>query len=83
MLSAASFISGALTMGYAVAALYFFRFYRDSRDVLFFYFGAAFSLLACARGLLGVVYPAEILYVLRLVAFVLIIVAIVVKNRQA
>lgn len=82
MTFATSFLSGSLTMGYAVAALFFLRFWKDSRDALFGYFAGAFLLLAAGRALLGFVEPAEILYTLRLGAFLLIIVAIIVKNRE-
>lgn len=75
-------MSGALAMGYAVAGLFFFRFWRETRDVLFGCFAAAFVLLAVGRALLGFVDPPEVLYVLRLIAFLLIIAAIVIKNRQ-
>lgn len=75
------FLSGCLVMGYAVAAVFFFRFWRDTRDVLFGCFAAAFSLLAVVRALLPVVHPPEILYFLRLVAFSMILVAIALKNR--
>ena len=83
MIAIASFVSGALTMGYLVAALFFARFWRETRDPLFGWFAAAFLLLGIGRALLFVVEPLEILYVLRLIAFVLIIVAIVAKNRRA
>lgn len=76
---------GATAMGSAVVGLFFLRFYRQTRDVLFSYFGAAFWLMAVnAVGL--ALTPAEAetrvyLYLIRLVAFLLIIVGIVVKNR--
>jgi hypothetical protein len=76
-------ISGALTMGYALAAVFFLRFWRDTRDSLFAYFAAAFLLLAVGRLALSIVEPHEVLYLLRLAAFVLIIVAIAMKNRRS
>ncbi|HYO75195.1 MAG TPA: DUF5985 family protein, partial [Thermoanaerobaculia bacterium] len=39
-------ISGALFAGYAVAALFFLRFWVSSRDRLFAMFSAAFAILA-------------------------------------
>ena len=44
-----AFLSGVLTFGYAVAALYFLRFWRESRDPLFGWFAAAFALLFALR----------------------------------
>ncbi|HEX3583680.1 MAG TPA: DUF5985 family protein [Thermoanaerobaculia bacterium] len=76
------FLSGVLTLGYAVAALYFLRFWRESRDPLFGWFAAAFALLACQRLLLVTMRENDILYVVRLAAFIMILVAIVLKNRS-
>jgi hypothetical protein len=80
------FLSGLLVAGYAVAALFFLRFWRQTRDRLFIYFGSAFVLLAVQRAALAAsdTLPFETVwyYVLRLLAFVLIIVAIVEKNRS-
>lgn len=81
----ADFVAGLLVMGYAVAAAFFGRFYRDTRDRLFLWFAAGFLLLAIQRGSLA---AADLLrfdpiwyYVVRLVAFVLILAAIIDKNR--
>ncbi|HEV8431837.1 MAG TPA: DUF5985 family protein [Thermoanaerobaculia bacterium] len=76
------FLSGVLTMGYAIAALYFLRFWRESRDPLFGWFAAAFALLACQRLLLVTLRESDVLYVVRLAAFILILVAIAQKNRK-
>lgn len=68
----------------AVAALFFFRFYRATRDTFFALFSAAFAVLAIHFLQLGVVALSEQAprhFVLRLVAFVLIALAIIVKNR--
>ena len=77
------FLSGALTMGYAVASMFFLRFWRQSRDRLFGWFAAAFALLAVQRVVLSLAEPVEALYLIRLAAFALIIVAIIDKNRAA
>jgi hypothetical protein len=80
----ATFLAGVLTMGQAVAALFFLRFWRDTRDRLFLFFAGAFALLAadrCMLALLDVHGGAELaLYGLRLLAFLLILGAIVDKN---
>lgn len=79
-----AFASGALVMGYFVAGLVFLRYWRESRDRLFAWFAAAFALLAVQRVLLLAVDPeyAVVLYAVRAVAFLLIIAAIVDKNRR-
>jgi hypothetical protein len=80
-------ISGAIVMGYWVAGLYFFRFWRRSRDRLFAVFGAAFWLLGVQRLALAM-HPEwndeyGSIYVLRLLAFLMILGAIIDKNRTA
>jgi len=78
-------ISGALVMGYFVAGLYFLRFWRDTRDRLFGIFAAAFWLLAAQRAALALAADPNgeqvVLYSVRLLAFVLILAAIIDKNR--
>jgi hypothetical protein len=80
-------VSGFLVAGYAVAGLFFLRFWRDTRDRLFGIFAAAFWLLAAQR--LALALSADpngeqlLLYGIRLLAFVLILAAIVDKNRGA
>lgn len=76
---------GATAMGTFAAGLFFVRFYSQTRDTLFALFGTAFWLLAAQAVALGLTTPdAELralLYLPRLIAFVLIIVAIAQKNR--
>jgi uncharacterized membrane protein YeiB len=80
-------ISGAMAMAYAVSGLFFLRFYKDTADRLFLIFAVAFGLLAAQRTLLTVLAERPdahlALYVVRLLAFVLIIAAIVDKNRAS
>ena len=80
-----SFISGAIAMGYIVGGIFFLRFWRDTRDRLFAWFGAAFFLLALQRIALectrDVSERATLWYFVRLLAFLIIIYAIVDKNR--
>jgi amino acid transporter len=84
-----SLVSGAMVMGYLVAGLFFLRFWRDTRDRLFAIFAGAFWLLALQRALLTVSARADggegsvWLYGLRLLAFLLILAAIIDKNRSA
>jgi hypothetical protein len=80
------FLLGALMMGFATAALFFFKFYRASRDRLFIWFAIAFLLLAVnqlAFALVGDRDEQVAVYALRFFAFLLILGAIVDKNRRA
>ena len=80
------FVSGILTMGYIVSGIFFLRFWRDTRDRLFAMFGTAFFILAVHR--IGFVFAHDVperataWYFVRLLAFLIIIVAIVDKNRK-
>ena len=76
-------ITGALSMAYLVAATFFLRFWSSTRDRLFALFAAAFALLAVQRIALPYAPEAWVaaLYAIRVLAFLLIIVAIVDKNR--
>ena len=78
------FVLGALVMAGAVASLFFLRFWRRTRDRLFLMFAASFALLAAGWAAQALTNQPEThpeLYLIRLAAFVLIIVAIVDKNR--
>jgi len=81
------FVGGLLVAGYAVAALFFARFWRETGDRLFLYFAAAFTLLALQRSLLSLTFELPLdpvwYYVIRLAAFVVIIAGIVEKNQRA
>ena len=79
-------ILGANVMAAVVAAVFFLRFWRRTRDRLFAIFAIAFLLLALNWLLLAVIPRADeqrdaLLYTVRLLAFVAIIVGIVDKNR--
>jgi hypothetical protein len=69
-----------------VAGLLFYRFWQESHDRLFGFFSGAFHLLALSWALLGLFSPTEetrpYIYAIRLVAFTLIIVAVIDKNRS-
>jgi hypothetical protein len=79
-----TFLSGMTTMGYLIASLFFFRFWRRTSDSLFVYFGVAFCLLAITQALSalsGIPSDGQAwIYLLRLLAFALLIVGIVAKN---
>jgi hypothetical protein len=79
-------LSGANSFGYAVACLFFLRFWARSRDQLFLAFAAAFGLLGFNQILVAWFgsqsdYAAPF-YLLRLLAFLIIIAAIVRKNLK-
>ncbi len=79
-------MSGLLVALDAVAGLFFLRFWSASRDRLFALFATAFWILGVQRLLLAVTRTVfedqAIFYTLRLLAFLIIIVAIVDKNRR-
>ena len=81
------FLSGGVFVACLAIALLFLRIHRKSPDRLFVYFAIAFTVLAVERVLLAVVSRsteyAPYVYVVRLIAYVFIIVAIVDKNRRA
>ncbi len=79
------FINGAILMASLVAALFFVRFFVATRDRLFAAFAIAFTLLAFERVLLVPIEPEgearTFVFLIRLVAFIVLVVAIVDKNR--
>jgi hypothetical protein len=81
-----AFILGMLVMAAAVVGTFFLRFWRRTSDRLFLIFAAAFWLMGLNWLLLAIYASDEIhsaVYAIRLLAFVLIIVAIIDKNRSA
>ena len=80
------FLSGAVTFGFLACALFFLRFWRRTRDFLFQAFAIAFLLLGIVQALLALgdipVEERSWVYAIRLVAFLLILFAIVRKNRR-
>lgn len=79
------FLSGAVTFGFFVIALFFFRFWRRTREPLFLSFAVAFALLGFGQAVFAFGHsPVEErswIFVIRLLAFSLILFAIVRKNR--
>ena len=79
------FLLGALFLASWATALFFARFWRDSRDRLFLVFAMAFLVLGVDFLVRGIWQPSSetrhYFFLVRLVAFVLIIVGIVDKNR--
>lgn len=80
------FLSGAVAMGFFSCGLFFIRFWWRTRDELFLTFALAFGLMGVGQTILALGnIPTEergSVYLIRLVAFLLILVAIYRKNRQ-
>lgn len=80
----AALMAGGVAVGYLIVSVFFLRFWSRTRDSLFATFALAFALMAVSQ-VLPIVFgiPQESqsgIYLLRLAAFLLIIVAIVRKN---
>ena len=79
-----SFLSGLIAMGFSVGGLFFLRFWRRTRDPLFLAFAAAFWMLALNQALATLLHitreELSWIYLLRLIAFLLIIAAVLHKN---
>jgi hypothetical protein len=80
------FLSGAVSMGFLVCSLFFLRFWTRTKDQLFLAFAVAFVFLSIGQAMLALTgIPVEErswLYLFRLAAFLLIILAIVRKNLR-
>ena len=80
------FMSGAVTMGFGIAGLFFMRFWWRTHDGLFVAFAVAFWLLGICQALLTfTAVPVEErswLFLLRLAAFSLILLSVAIKNRS-
>jgi len=79
-------VSGILIAFYSVIALFFLRFWFAARERLFGLFALAFVVLAAQRLALSLTNATmedqTVFYLLRLAAFVVIVGAIVDKNRR-
>jgi hypothetical protein len=80
------FVAGAIVVLCGVAALHFWKFHRQTADRLFALFALSFATLGVSFLFLAAVdreseYRPHV-YLIRLAAFVLIIAAIVEKNRR-
>lgn len=80
-----SVLMGAVAMASFVAALFFLRFWVQTRDKFFLLFAVGFAVDAATRFVLGLFHPSSesepLFYVARLIMFGLIIAAIIEKNR--
>ena len=80
------FLMGAIAMGFATAGLFFLRYWRESGDRLFAWFATAFFVLAANRALLVFMHEDREVslgpYLVRLLAFLIIVAAILDKNLR-
>jgi hypothetical protein len=80
------FLLGAVAAGMLLAALFFLRYWRDTRDRLFLLFALAFALEGLSRAALaGSPNPSEgqpVFYVVRLLAYLTILAGVVDKNLR-
>ena len=82
------FLWGMLTMATAVAALCFLRYWCSTRDRLFGFFALAFALMSANWATNLWIAPEREayeyrIYLVRLVAFALIVIGIIDKNRRS
>ena len=81
------FLSGAITLGFLVASLFFLRFWRRTEDGLFLAFAIAFALLGLGQAVQALAnIPEEersYIFLIRLAAFLIILAAIARKNRRS
>jgi uncharacterized membrane protein HdeD (DUF308 family) len=81
------FLLGIIVTASLTAGAFFMRFWRQTRDTLFLAFAAAFVIEGLTRiSFLFVERPNEgspAIYLVRLIAFLLILAAIIRKNRAS
>ena len=81
-----AFLLGVIATASLTAAVFFWKFWRQTRDVLFLAFSAAFLVEGLNRvSVLFLERPDEgspAIYIVRCLAFLLILLAIVNKNRR-
>ena len=81
------FLSGAAAFGFLACGLFFLRFWSRTRDQLFLAFSLSFALLGFGQTVVALAQiPNEekcALYLIRLLAFLLILGAIFRKNRPS
>lgn len=79
------FFTGALMVCCIVPGLFFLKFWRKTHDNLFRNFSLAFFILAFERIVLGFLgsehEPSQWVYLIRLTAYLMIIYAIINKNK--
>ena len=80
-----AFLQGMLAMSCLVAALFFLRFRKSTGDRLFVIFALAFTLMGVTRIISAALGAGHVhsgyVYTIRFVAYLLIIAAVIDKNR--
>lgn len=81
------FMAGAICVMFYIVALFFWQFYRKIGDRFFLLFSISFHIFAverCALVLLSISDESRsFLYMVRFIAFVIILIAIIDKNRKS
>ena len=79
------FVAGMVVAGFLLSGLFFLRFWARTRDGLFLAFAVAFWLMGAGQAILALgnipVEERSWVYLIRLTAFLLILLAIYRKNR--
>ena len=80
------FLGGALCLGFFISTLFFYRFWQKTGDRLFLIFAISFFLLGLER-IVAAFVPVQAehqfcVYGFRLLAFILLICAVLDKNRS-
>ena len=78
------FLYGTIFACAVTATVFFVRFWKETKDELFLYFALCFALLSIERLALAFLATGQeySVYLIRLFAFLVLIVAIVRKNRR-
>ena len=78
-------LMGGIAAGSFIAGLFFFRFWRNTRDKFFLYFALSFWIEAVNRVAIGLSTGSElapVFYGVRVIASGLIVLAILQQNRR-
>lgn len=79
-------LAGAIAVASVIVGLFFFRFWRHTRDKFFLYFALSFWIEAANRVALGLLVntgeDGAVFYSVRVLAYGLILLAIWQKNRR-
>lgn len=79
-------LAGAIIMASFTIALFFLRFWKSTHDRFFLFFSISFALEALNRLLIQVAMHQDeqqpLIYLIRLVAYSLILIAILQKNKR-
>lgn len=80
------FLNGISACGSLIAGVLFLKFWRETRERLFVWFALAFWMFALNWGAISLLQPADearhLYFVPRLMGFLLILAAIIDKNRS-